>query len=205
VTTTVLRADVDLRAALESVRRDGATYVRQALEPDFLTDLLADVVHVPFTRMPREEGRARQGGDQFRIPAAAMSGHRAVDLLGQQLTAGVRANGPEIPGCSSWTPNEVYVQRYWPGDLGITPHLDLKRYRYLVAVFTADGSAPFTICKNRSGDPLVTWTATSGSLVLLRGPGFDDADGHRPLHSVGGPTDGARLSVSYRMDTSIPA
>lgn len=197
-----LHADIDLLSALESIRSDSAAYIRNALESDFLADLRADVAHVPFSRMPVQEGRARQGGDQFRIPADTLSAYPAVDRLGRELATSIHAIGLTIPGCTNWTPNEVYVQRYWPGDLGITPHLDLKRYRYLVAVFTADGDAPFMICRDRSGDPLVTWPATAGSLVLLRGPGFDSTEEGRPLHSVSGPPTGHRISVSYRMDTT---
>jgi hypothetical protein len=83
------------------------------------------------------------------------------------------------------------------------PHLDLKRYHYLVAIITAHGTAPFTICKNRTGEPLTTWPATAGSLVLLRAPGLDGLDDGRPLHTVSGPATGHRISVSYRMDTTL--
>jgi hypothetical protein len=202
VSPAALHSDIDLPSALGSVRSDRAAYIRDALEADFLAHLRADVAHVPFTRMPVQEGRARQGGDQFRIPGDTMSAYPAVDRLGRELATSVHAMGVTIPGCTSWTPNEVYVQRYWPGDLGITPHLDLKRYRYLVAVFTAVGAAPFILCKDRSGEPLVTWIAASGSLVLLRGPGFDGVVDDRPLHRVSGPSVGHRISVSYRMDTT---
>jgi hypothetical protein len=90
-----------------------------------------------------------------------------------------------------------------PRRLGITPHLDLKRYHYLVAIITADGTAPFTICKNRAGDPLTIWAAAAGSLVLLRAPGLDGIDDGRPLHTVSGPDSGQRISVSLRMDTNV--
>jgi hypothetical protein len=78
-------------------------------------------------------------------------------------------------------------------------------YHYLIAIITADSSAPFTICKNRAGDPLATWAASAGSLVLLRAPGLDGVDDGRPLHAVSGPEHGQRISVSYRMDTTTPA
>jgi hypothetical protein len=114
----------------------------------------------------------------------------------------VRRDAAEIPGCADWRPNEISIQRYQPGALGITPHLDLKHYHYLVAIITAAGRAPFTLCKNRDGDPLTTWAASAGSLVLLRAPGLDGTDDGRPLHTVSGPPVGQRISISYRMDTS---
>jgi hypothetical protein len=97
-------------------------------------------------------------------------------------------------------PNEVYVQRYRAGDLGVTPHRDWKRYRYLVAIFTATGEAEFRLCKNRAGEVLRSWTATPGSLVLLRAPGLAGVDDGRHLHGVRGPATGERISVTYRMD-----
>ena len=119
----------------------------------------------------------------------------AIDRLRDQLVAAVHSHGDQIPGCANWQPNETCIQRYHPGALGITAHLDLKRYHYLIAIITADGSAPFTHCKNRAGDPLATGPPSAGSLVLLRAPGLDGIDDGRPLHTVSGP-DAATASPS---------
>src|SRR5262249_51443429 len=48
---------------------------------------------------------------------------------------------------------------------GITVHLDQRRYRYLVVVFTAEGRALFAWCKDRAGTPEVVRQAGLGGLV----------------------------------------
>jgi hypothetical protein len=200
-TAAVFRPTLDLRPALENVRVDGAAFIEHALADPFLAQLRAEANALPYEPLPGEEGRARQEGEIHVIRRAA-SGYPTIDRLRTELVELVHEHGAEIPGCADWKPNETSIQRYHASALGITPHLDLKRYHYLVAIFTAEGSAPFTLCKNRHGDPLTTWPATAGSLVLLRAPGLDHIDDGRPLHTVAGPPARHRISVSFRMDTS---
>jgi alkylated DNA repair dioxygenase AlkB len=200
-TTTVFQPRLDLRPPLETVRTHGAAFIDHALTDGFLDQLRRETDAVPYEPLAAHEGRARQEGETHVIHGAT-SDYPAIDRLRHELVQLIHTHGASIPGCSDWQPNETSIQRYRPGALGITPHLDLKRYHYLVAIITADGSAPFTHCKNRNGDPLTTWPAAAGSLALLRAPGFDRHDDGRPLHTVSGPHTGQRISVSYRMDTS---
>jgi hypothetical protein len=203
-TTTVLRPGLDLRPALDAIRTHGAAFVEHALTDAFVAELRVEANAVSYEPLAAEEGVARQEGEIHMIHGST-SDYPAVDRLRDQLVAVIHSHADEIPGCANWQPNETCIQRYHPGALGITPHLDLKRYRYLIAIITADGSAPFAICKNRAGDPLATWAASAGSLVLLRAPGLDGVNDGRPLHAVSGPERGQRISVSYRMDTTTPA
>jgi hypothetical protein len=200
-TAPVFAPGLDLRPALEHVRVDGAVFIERALAEPFLEQLRAEANALPYEPLPGEEGRARQEGEIHVIRRAA-TGHPAIDRLRDELVQLVHEHGAHIAGCADWQPNETSIQRYHATALGITPHLDLKRYHYLVAIFTAQGSASFTLCKNRDGDPLTSWPATAGSLVLLRAPGFDHSEDGRPLHAVAGPPAGDRISVSFRMDTS---
>jgi hypothetical protein len=199
--TTTFTPGLDLGPALDAVRSTGAAYVEHALSDAFLDELRAEANTIPFEPLPSHEGRARQEGEVHVIHGLA-DGYPAIQRLGNDLVELVHAHGAEIAGCVEWHPNEISIQRYHPGALGITPHLDLKRYHYLVAIVTAVGEAPFTICRNRDGDPLATWPATAGSLTLLRGPGFNGLDDGRPLHAVSGPSTGDRVSITFRMDTS---
>lgn len=201
--TAVFQPGLDLRRALETVRTHGAAFIEHALANAFLEQLRREADAVPYEPLAAREGRARQEGEMHVIHGAT-GNYPAIDHLRAELVKLVHTQGADIPGCSAWQPNATWIQRYHAGALGITPHLDLKRYHYLIAVITADGSAPFSLCKNRAGDPLTTWTAGAGSLVLLRAPGLDHADDGRPLHAVSGPPSGQRISVSYRMDTSSP-
>jgi hypothetical protein len=202
-TTSVFQPSLDLRPALETVRMHGAAFIEHALSDPFLDQLRADTDAVPYEPLPAQEGRARQQGEIHAVHGTTSS-YSTIDRLRAALVKLVHTHGAAILGCSDWQPNATTIQRYQPGALGITPHLDLKRYHYLVAIVTAAGSAAFTICKNRAGDPLTTWAAAAGSLVILRAPGLDHNDDGRPLHTVSGPEQGHRVSVSYRMDSSTP-
>ena len=141
-------------------------------------------------------GSVQQEGESFEVRVERLKPHYpALAYLCDELVRQVHRQGlPE------WLPNEVAVQRYHPGSLGITPHRDPRRFALLVAVITIAGSAPFTLCSNRAGDPIRTWQVNEGSLVLLRGHGlFSHIDG-RPIHVVGGPTGGIpRTSIGIRM------
>src|SRR5215207_2052879 len=97
---------------------------------------------------PRGGCRARQEGEIHVIHGTA-EGAQAIQRLRDDLAELVHTLGSEIAGCSVWQPNEISIQRYQPGALGITPHLDLKRYHYLVGIITADGAAPFTSVLDR--------------------------------------------------------
>jgi hypothetical protein len=202
-TTTTFTPALDLRPALDAVRSTGAACVERALTDAFLGELRAEADAISLEPLPSHEGRARQEGE-IHVIHGTPRGYPAIQRLGAELVDLVHDHGAEIPGCTDWLPNEISIQRYHPAAVGITPHLDLKRYHYLVAIVTADGTAPFTICKNRDGDPLTVWPATAGSLVLLRAPRLDGIGDGRPLHAVTGPTNGDRVSISFRMDTSGP-
>lgn len=193
---TPLRPGLDLRPPLDAVAQLGGALVADAIEPAFLRELVPTTAALPFQRMATEEGQARQGGDYW-ITTEPFDELPLVKRLGDDLANRVRYFQV---GASNWTPNEVYVQRYRVGDLGITPHRDWKRYQYLVAIVTAAGEAEFVLCKNRAGDVLRSWTTGPGSLILLRAPGFAGVNDDRVLHAVRGPLTGERISVTYRMD-----
>jgi len=133
--------------------------------------------------------------------AGDMDGYPLIQHLCRELETVINEQGAHFTGLESWHPNETWVQRYRGAGAGVTVHKDLKRYRLLIAVFTVKGTATFTVCQNRVGDTEAVWEAGPGSLVLLRGPDFGSVDDGRPLHAVGGPSHGERISVSYRMNS----
>jgi hypothetical protein len=202
--TTPLRSTLDLRSALRDVVDHGAAFVDKALDPAFMEVLATDVGAIQYKRMETLEGRARQEGDRYAIPEQSLSAFPSIRELGEHLVRHVQNAAWMRAEYAIWRPNKVHVQRYLTGDRGITPHRDYSRYRYLIAVFTVEGEAPFTICRNRAGDPLVTWATSPGSLVLLRAPGLvDNGTDDRPIHAIAGPRSGQRISVTYRMDTKL--
>lgn len=201
----MLRPGTGVRRGIEVASRDGAAFVASALGEHALASISRELAPARFGKLAGREGRARQEGEIL-VLTGPLRGYPAIRQLRGELVAAARGLAAAIPGLEVWDPDEVAVQRYHAGALGITPHLDLKRYGYLVAVATVHGSAAFTWCRNRDGDPLATWQAGPGSLVLLRGPGLGGTPDSRPLHAVSGPVTGQRISLGFRMNTraSVP-
>jgi hypothetical protein len=195
----VFQPRLDLARALDTLTRAGAAFIPRALSEPFRERLVHELEDGPFERLPAQIGPVRQEADLF-VVTGAMADHPAVARLRAELVARLRRNGRPIPGLARWWPNEAYVQRYEPGALGVSAHVDGKRFAVLVAIVTIQGSARFALCRTRAGELVQEWEAGPGSLTLLRGPGLLDAEDGRPFHTVRGPTAGRRLSITFRMN-----
>ncbi len=188
--------DLDWSTLLREVTEQGAAFAARAVRQPFCEQLAAELRDGPYEPVEPVIGQVRQEAESFVVGVGELDRYPVLTSLCDELARQVHEHG--VP---EWVPNEVAIQRYQPGSIGITPHRDQRRYAQLVAVITVTGSAPFTLCHNRDGDPIRTWQADEGSLVLLRGPGLaGDPDG-RPMHVVGGPTGTPRTSIGIRMDT----
>ncbi|MBV9652633.1 MAG: hypothetical protein JO296_21200 [Pseudonocardiales bacterium] len=194
----MLECNVEWSTLLREVAEHGAAFAARVVAQPYCAKLAAELSGGPYEPLVPVVGPIRQQGEAFKVGIAQLRPRYPV-LAGlcDELVDQVHRHG-----ISQWAPNEVAIQRYQPGSLGITPHRDQRRFAQLVAVVTVAGSAPFTLCRDRAGDPIHTWQAGAGSLLLLRGPGLSGDDG-RPMHSVGGPTGAIpRTSVGIRMETS---
>jgi hypothetical protein len=196
---TALHPDLDLGRPLEALRETGAAFIPRALNEPFRQQLQREIQEGPFERLPDRIGPVRQEADLF-VVTDAMTAHPILAILRAEFVTRLRQDGPQIAGLARWWPNEAYVQRYEPGTLGVSPHLDSKRFAVLVAIFTAEGSARFALCQSRAGEIIQEWEAGPGSLTLLRGPGLLDAEDCRPFHTVHGPAAGRRFSITLRMN-----
>ena len=132
---TALHPDLDLGRPLEALREAGAAFIPHALSGPFRQRLQREVQDGPFERLPDQIGPVRQQADLFVI-TDAMRDHPALAHLRAELVTRLRQDGPQLPGLARWWPNQAYVQRYEPGALGVSPHLDSKRFAVLVAIFT---------------------------------------------------------------------
>jgi len=198
---SLLRERLDLREALVTVRREGAAFVPGALDEAFRLRLRREVDAGPFRSMSGTYGKVRMEIDGYDVPAP-MDGFPLMRELAEMLGEAVRASGAGIRGLATWRPNEIGVARYRPGSLGITPHLDGKWYRRLVAVVTVYGRSRFAICRTREGDVVAEWWPGPGDLVLMRAPGLGGLRDGRPFHLAEGPRRGMRCSLGIRMTVS---
>ena len=77
--------------------------------------------------------------------------------------------------------DDLMLQVYEPGEIGITPHMDRTGYRNLICLFVLEGRGRFGICRDRSGSGVRIIDHEPGDVVLTRAPGFRGS-GHRPFH-----------------------
>lgn len=96
--------------------------------------------------------------------------------------------------------NDVRVHRYWPGSIGITPHVDGKSNKNLICIFVLWGHLQFYLCKNRSGNGPVCVPSTVGNLIMIRAPGFK-GQSRQPFHRVLR-SDECRMTLGLRQHLS---
>lgn len=77
--------------------------------------------------------------------------------------------------------NNLMLQRYSVGEVGITPHRDRTAYRNLVCLFVLEGKGRFTLCDDRTGSGAREIPHVAGDVVLMRAPGFQGS-AERPFH-----------------------
>jgi hypothetical protein len=189
----------DLRRPLECVGEVGAASVEQSLNQAWCPAIVREVAQQRFEKVAPAIGPVRQETELLLL-TGDLRESPSIAALREELVYAIREQAPADLGLGAWWPNEVYVQRYEPGALGVTAHLDSKRFILLIAVFTLLGSSEFYLCEGRTGPIIETWTTRPGTLVLLRGPGLGGVADGRPFHAVRGPTSGQRYSLTFRMN-----
>ena len=91
--------------------------------------------------------------------------------------------GSEYPFESPVLFNDLMLQRYSPGEVGITPHRDRSAYRNIICLFVLAGRGCFGVCADRGGSNAREIANEPGDLILTRAPGFLGAS-TRPFHFV---------------------
>jgi hypothetical protein len=194
-----------LAEALRACADRGFARLEHAVGGDVLRSLRTELDAGSFRPFGESFGPVRQQIDGYDVPIPSSSFPMLTSLC-RELRDAIRIAGRDVRGLATWSPNEVGIAHYVPGSIGITPHLDGKWYRRLVAVLTVSGRAPFAICGSRDpADVVARWTAAPGDLVLMRGPGLAGHRDGRPFHLVEGPRRGERLSIGIRMSRPQPA
>ncbi len=100
--------------------------------------------------------------------------------------------------------NDVAIQRYKPGSLGISPHKDHKKYISVIIIITLSGKSDLCICEDRKGlNPLVL-NDIPGNIVVLPASEFITLNNNciRPFHFVNNIANG-RLSIGLRQNSEI--
>jgi len=101
----------------------------------------------------------------------------------QRLWDDLLAEAPTNPFEGRLVFNDLMLQRYSVGEVGITPHRDRTGYRNLVCLFVLEGNGRFCLCDDRAGRGAREIPHVAGDVLLMRAPGFQGTD-ERPFHFV---------------------
>ena len=197
----------DLAVAMEETGRIGAGTVRGALAPEAPHGLVAALESAAFERAPEWVGDVRQDFDLLGMKPGEGPADPALSpllALAEEYAALLRARAVSLdePWLADFVLTDIHVQRYGRGSAGISPHRDGRRFIKLISVFSLSSPAEFRLCRDRRGSPLRRYQLDSGDLLLLRAPGFAGRSSAGPLHSVSGPKDEVRYSITLRMKQS---
>jgi hypothetical protein len=190
-----------LDVALHGTARSGFAHVPSLLGTDTCERLLSCLAGWPLSDAPAQVGRVSQRARMAVIPAERWEPLAALVELVAHLHTGLATSG--------WIPNEATIMCYEGEGSGISSHRDNRRFGLLVAILSLAGRGRVTILTDRAGErPLADLDCRPGDLVLLRGAGLadpDDGSDPRPLHAVDAPAAGRRVSLTFRMDTTVIA
>lgn len=79
--------------------------------------------------------------------------------------------------------NEMSLQLYEEGSIGITPHMDGKSIANLICIVILTGESKFALCEDREGSNPKYLDTTPGNVIFMRAPGYRGSD-YRPFHFV---------------------
>lgn len=198
-----LCALIDIRRILRALEDRGGISVLM-LPHDTREALLAEAREYPYVPQPRVVGPYR-----VRQELASCDAFKRRSLCAelrdqfQRILSSALATIPrdDYPWATPLAFNDMLLQRYLPGPLGISPHRDFATMVNLVAIFTLCGTARFCLCRDREGNDPVELESRPGTVILLRAPGFQNTTADdRPFHFVDHITE-ERISFALRQKT----
>jgi hypothetical protein len=145
--------------------------------------MLAEAIELTYHPLPRENasGVIQEIESAHDIPMRGPLWYFSVCLT--QHIGYLLNKLTEYPLTSKYEPTELVVQKYRPGSLGITPHVDGKTHRNIIALTVLDGYGDFYVCKDRAGNNPEPVDMSPGNLFFMRANGFR-AHENTPFHYV---------------------
>lgn len=164
--------NIDIEKVIKDLRVQGGTSL-PFLKDEFRQKLVEEAKTYPFKIAPEYVGTAgvrQQLSTYFEFPKESLFFQlrdEFTDFLEDSF------NQLEFPPFSEKLNfNEMQLQKYEPGSIGITAHRDHIKYRNLIAIFYLEGSAKFSVCEDINGKNAIELDASPDNLILLRAPGF---------------------------------
>jgi hypothetical protein len=116
--------------------------------------------------------------------------------LNDEITRKAKDLGEESLFATSFRLNQIALQLYESGSIGITPHMDNKNILNIICLVILTGTSKFAICENREGNNPYYLDTTPGNVIFMRMVGYRGSD-FRPMHFVTGITE-RRIVVGIR-------
>ncbi len=192
----------DIASIVDRIDREGAVTVA-AIDPCRALDIHWAAMNLPF--VPQAElvsrGRVRQ---QVEI-CDAFPDYYPMAIAARKITAELSEAFSRLdpsPFATPFEPNDVVLQRYPAGSVGITPHHDGISRINLVCVLVVSGDGTFRLHDDRNGTNPREIFAPPGHLILMKAPGFRGTE-RGPFHSIANIVRG-RLILGIRQRLHSP-
>lgn len=179
-----LFSDFNAQTITYQIDKEGGTSISNFLNENVRLSLLEELKHLKFTKQPEKFGNYAV---EQAFSAIASFGDSSIfqeieNELQEFLEIKFLTCDP-YPLQSKLLFSDIAVQRYPPGQVGISAHRDGKSFINLVAVIVLEGRSRFCFCDNRAGLNTRPIHNEAGSLILMRAVGFLGKD-IQPFHFV---------------------
>lgn len=176
--------DFDIQDVLETILENGAVSI-PILPDDRREELFAEARTYEYQRQPE-----LVGGGKVREQLSSISSFPEESLfygLKNDFTELLLRKLVSLPARDIFSVplifNEMSIQKYEAGSIGITPHMDGKSVLNLICLFILTGTSEFAVCQDRSGRNPKFFNTAPGNLIILRAAGFYHST-FRPFHFV---------------------
>jgi dihydroneopterin aldolase len=173
--------DFDMSLVIDKIQSE------HGISIPFLTDayretLLSEARSYEYVKQPEIVGAAKVREELSSVQKiregglfASLKNDFEITLKRKLMEIGKNPFNPELSF------NEMSLQKYEVGSIGITPHVDGLSCKNLICIFILTGKAKFAFCDDRAGSNPRYLDTTPGNLILFRAPGFMNSD-FRPFH-----------------------
>lgn len=175
--------DFDLREIIEKLDKEGGVSF-PILTDEYRSVLLKEAETYEYFKQPEIVGpaRVREQLSSVRSFRPESLFFRLKEDFEKTLAYKLKGISPN-PFSYPLSFNEMSLQLYEKGSIGITPHMDGLSSVNMICIFVITGKARLALCDNREGANPRDLATTPGNVILLRSPGFMNSD-FRPFHFV---------------------
>ncbi len=196
--------NIDFDYVISELDQHGGVSVKLLTEP-FRKQLLEEANRYEYEKQPEVVGphhvREELSSVSTPFPPGSLL-YKLKEQLEEMIISKMTASGEEKLFSTPLRFNEISLQLYEEGSIGITSHMDGKSAVNLICVVVLEGESRFALCEDRQGSNPYYLDTTPGNIIFMRAVGYRGSD-HRPFHFVSDITT-RRIVVGIRQTTKDP-